>query len=260
MQSLYDFKVKNIRNSIERETTKGWSFNATISEVYLVAINLGGIGDYDVSGHMIRVEENDLILFPPRTARKCVTDEFAPWHFISIGFDMEYADGSELVVKDKPVVIHNVSRQIIELFKKINNAWNNRQKFYKPLCSAYMQEIMCYVAEHNETVAYTPGHYEKIEKIKKYIGENYTKTLSVEELAMIADLSPSHFRKIFREIVGMSATKYAINLRINKAKDLLVSGSANVSEAAFQSGFKDIYYFSTMFKKITGENPSKYLK
>lgn len=260
MQNLYDFTVTRVSSSIERETTKGWSFNATISELYLVAINLGGIGEYDVSGHMIKVKENDLIMFPPRTARKCVTDEFAPWHFISVGFDIEYAEGSELIVKDNPIIIHNVSRQIIDLFKKINTAWKNRSKLYKPLCNAYVQEIMCYVAEHNEAVAYNPSHYAKIEKVKKYISDNFTNNITVEELAAIVDLSPSHFRKVFREIVGMSATQYTIYMRINKAKDLLVSGSANVSEAAFQSGFKDIYYFSSMFKKITGENPSKYLK
>ena len=260
MQNSYDFTVKSIRNSIERETTKGWSFNATISECYLIAINMGGIGEYDISGHMIKVVENDLILFPPRTARKCVTDEFAPWHFISIGFDIEYAPESELIVKDEPVVIHNVSRQIIDIFKKLNNAWNTRSKLYRPLCNAYMQEILCYVAEHNEAILYNLGHYEKIEKVKKYINDNFTRTLTVDELSEIAGLSTSHFRKIFREIVGMSATQYAIYMRINKAKDLLVSGSANVSEAAFQSGFKDIYYFSSMFKKITGDNPSKYMK
>lgn len=259
MKSLYDFNVKRVYNSIERETTKGWSFNATISERYLMAINLGGIGEYDVSGHMIKVVENDLIIFPPRTARKCVTDEYAPWHFISIGFDIEYAPESELVVKDSPVVIHNVSRQIIDIFKKLNNAWNTRSKLYRPLCNAYMQEILCYVAERNDAVGYNPNHYAKIEKIKNYISKNFTKSISVEELADIAELSTSHFRKIFREIVGMSATQYAIYMRINKAKDLLISGSANVSEAAFQSGFKDVYYFSAMFKKITGENPSKYL-
>ncbi len=260
MQNSYDFTVTHILNSIERETTKGWSFNANISDRYLVAVNLGGIGEYDINGHMIKVVENDLILFPPRTARKCVTDEFAPWHFISIGFDIEYKEGSELIVKDEPIVIHNVSRHITDIFKKIVNVRNTRSRFCNPLCNAYMQEILCYVAEHNEALSYNPSHYEKMEMIKKYITENHTKNLSVEELAAIAQLSPSHFRKIFREIVGMSATKYAIYMRINKAKDLLISGSANVSEAAFQSGFKDIYYFSAMFKKITGENPSKYLK
>ena len=260
MQNSYDFSVTHVYNSIERKTTKGWSFNATISEHYIIAINLGGIGEYDISGHMIKVVENDLILFSPRTARKCVTDEFSPWHFISISFDIEYGEGSELIVKDEPVVIHNVSRQISELFKKINNARKSRSKIYRPLCNAYIQEILCYVAEQNEAVAYNPVHYAKIENVKKYINDNFTKNISVDELAEIAGLSPSHFRKVFREIVGMSATQYAIYMRINKAKDLLASGTVNVSEAAFQSGFKDIYYFSSMFKKITGENPSKYFK
>jgi len=260
MKGKYDFKVLNVGNVIERETTKGWSFNATISERYIMAVNLGGIGEYDVNGHMIKVVENDVVIFPPRTTRKCVTDEFAPWHFISLNFELEYSDGSERIIENKPLVVHNVSRQIIDNFKKLNNTWNSRSMLYQPLCCAYVQELLCYIAELNEAVSYNPNHYAKIEMVKKYITDNFTKNISVEELAEIAGLSQSHFRKVFREIVGMSATQYAIYMRINKAKDLLISGSANVSEAAFQSGFKDVFYFSTMFKKITGDNPSKYLK
>lgn len=128
------------------------------------------------------------------------------------------------------------------------------------MCRAYVQNILCRLIQINDSIKYNPSHYAKIELVKKCINENFTKNMSVDELADIAGLSPSHFRKIFREIVGMSATQYAIYLRINKAKDLLISGSANVSEAAFQSGFKDVFYFSSMFKKVTGENPSKYLR
>ena len=260
MQGKYSFRVTDVGNAIERETTKGWSFNAVINEKYIMAINLGGIGEYDVNGHTIKVQENDVVLFPPRTTRKCVTDEFAPWHFISVSFELEYDDDSNRIVDDKPLVIHNVSRQIADNFKKIVSVWNSRSNLYMPLCCAYVQELLCYITELNEAVSYNPNHYAKIEMVKKYITDNFTRNISVEELAEIAGLSQSHFRKIFREIVGMSATQYAIYMRINKAKDLLVSGSANVSEAAFQSGFKDVFYFSSLFKKITGENPSKYLK
>ena len=260
MNKFYDFRVSRVRNALERETTKGWSFNDTINERYIMAINLGGIGEYDINGHILKVVENDVVLFPPRTTRKCATDEYAPWHFISIGFDIEYREGSELLVEDKPLVIHNVSRQIIDIFKKMINVWGIRSKFYQPLCCGYVQEILCHLMELNEAVLYNPNHHAKIELVKKYISDNFTKNITVDELAEITGLSQSHFRKVFREIVGMSATQYAIYMRINKAKDLLISGSANVSEAAFQSGFKDIFYFSSMFKKITGDNPSKYLK
>ncbi|HHV97854.1 MAG TPA: helix-turn-helix transcriptional regulator [Clostridiaceae bacterium] len=53
---------------------------------------------------------------------------------------------------------------------------------------------------------------------------------------------------------------YTYYIKINKAKDLLLSGECNVSEAAFSVGFENVHYFSRTFKKITGVNPSKYLK
>ncbi len=51
-----------------------------------------------------------------------------------------------------------------------------------------------------------------------------------------------------------------INLRIENARDLLLSGEVNVTEAAELSGFEDIYYFSTLFKKKTGTTPTQLLR
>ena len=260
MEDSYDFYVTKVFHAIERKTTKGWSFNATVRNEYLLAINLGGVCYYDINGRNVKICENDLVFFPPRNVRKCTTDEFLPWHFISIGFELKHLDGSDYIMEDMPMVIRNVHRQVIDKFKKIVNTWNSKPKAHHTMCRTYIQDILCRLIQINDSIKYNPNHYSKIELVKKYINENFTRNLSVEELAGISGLSPSHFRKIFREIVGMSATQYAIYLRINKARDLLVSGSANVSEAAFQSGFKDVFYFSSMFKKVTGENPSKYLR
>lgn len=260
MGADHNFVVTEIQNVIERETTKGWSFNTGLSDRYIMAINLGGIGEYDVNGQIIKVCENDVVLFPPRTARKCITDEYRPWHFISIGFCVKGLEGEEYVLDELPVVTRNVNRNTVSLLKKLSQTWSGKSSVHDLLCRTYLQEVLCNLIQINEAIAYNPAHYEKIEHIKNFINENYMKTLTVEELAAEAGLSQSHFRKIFREIVGMSATQYAINLRINKARDLLISGSVNVSEAAFLSGFNDVYYFSSMFKKVTGENPSKYLK
>ena len=51
-----------------------------------------------------------------------------------------------------------------------------------------------------------------------------------------------------------------MNLRIENARDLLLSGEVNVTEAAQLSGFDDIYYFSTAFKRKTGFAPTKLLR
>ena len=51
-----------------------------------------------------------------------------------------------------------------------------------------------------------------------------------------------------------------MDLRIENARDLLLSGEVNVTEAAHLSGFNDIYYFSSLFKRKTGYSPIQLLK
>lgn len=260
MQDLYKFVVTDIHHVIEREATRDWKFSTAAIGKYIALVNLGGIGEYTINGNSFKVYENDVVLFPPHTDRLCSTDENSPWHFISIAFELKDFEGNDYVIKDCPMLIKGVGRKLADIFKDISAVWSSRPVAYYSLCCAHVQEMLCRLVQLKDAFISNPGHFEKIEIVKKYINDNYTKNISVDELADISGLSQSHFRKVFREVVGVSATQYAINLRINKAKDLLISGAANVSEAAFQSGFKDIYYFSSMFKKVTGENPSKFLK
>jgi len=86
--------------------------------------------------------------------------------------------------------------------------------------------------------------------------EHYDRTYSVDELAKRADLSPSHFRTMFKQATGMTATSYQQHLKISKATEFLSSGEYNVTEAARATGFRDVYYFSHLYKKLTGSNPS----
>jgi len=92
------------------------------------------------------------------------------------------------------------------------------------------------------------------------IQENYQKNFSIEELTQYSGLSPSYFRRLFKKATGLTPLQYQNYIKINKAKDLLLSGECNVSEAAFSVGFDNVHYFSRIFKKIAGVNPSHYLK
>ena len=261
MNKDYDFTVTNVGFAINRKCTMEWRLiNPTLGHYVVVYIVSGG-GEFLLDGEGLRGETNDVFLFPPGTPRTSKFDEGNPWHFISISFDVCRPDGSPYSFDGViPMVTHNVNAHLLSAFKKVDKNWSNKSKLYMTICRTAVQDILCQLFSINDAVSHNPTHYAKIEAAKQYINNNYMRSVSVEELANYVELSPSHFRKVFREIVGVSATQYAIYLRINKAKDLLISGSANVSEAAFQAGFKDIYYFSAMFKKVTGENPSKYLR
>ncbi|WP_281287048.1 helix-turn-helix domain-containing protein [Paenibacillus hemerocallicola] len=92
------------------------------------------------------------------------------------------------------------------------------------------------------------------------MAENYSKNYSVDEICQMIGYSTSHFQLIFKKVTGITIIQYQNEIKIKKARDLLQYGNCNVTEAALQVGFNDMNYFSRLYKKMTGHNPSEYLK
>jgi AraC-like DNA-binding protein len=80
--------------------------------------------------------------------------------------------------------------------------------------------------------------------------------LTVETLTNISGLSPSRFRALFNEYIGISPIKYIERLKIDRAYSLLKSGDLSVSEVAYMIGINDPAYFTRFYKKITGRKPT----
>lgn len=101
-------------------------------------------------------------------------------------------------------------------------------------------------------------HKDVIYKAIDYMKRNYSNKLTLEETAAYINLSPSYFSKVFKEELGCSFNTYLNELRIEKSKAILLSGSASIVEICDLVGFEDQSYFTKVFKKITGVTPGKY--
>lgn len=91
----------------------------------------------------------------------------------------------------------------------------------------------------------------------KYIEQNLSSSLKIDEIAAMVYLSPDYFRRLFRETTGLSPIEYINKLRISKAAKLLSAQKLTVSEAAELVGIYDVNYFSRLFRSIMGYSPSK---
>ena len=95
---------------------------------------------------------------------------------------------------------------------------------------------------------------------RQFMEEHYDQQITLEQLAKLSFLNPVYFSTIFKKETGVSFTAYLVKLRMDKACELLKTGSVTVAEAAAQVGYQDVRYFSRMFSKSVGIKPKEYKK
>lgn len=92
----------------------------------------------------------------------------------------------------------------------------------------------------------------------KYIQENFSKPISINQLAENVSLSPSYFIKMFKKTANVTPTEYIISVRLANAKQLLTETNLTISQIAEHCGFNDASYFSYYFKKRFEMTPKEY--
>ncbi len=80
----------------------------------------------------------------------------------------------------------------------------------------------------------------------------------MKELAKQYNVGYSYFRQMFKKYTGVSPGQYHLQLRLIRAKELLISTNKSIKEISYEQGFQSIYYFSNLFKKKEGMNPSEF--
>lgn len=100
----------------------------------------------------------------------------------------------------------------------------------------------------------------RIRQVLLHIRSHLAETLSLEELASIAGLSPAHFHKQFSRIVGEPVNRHVTRLRMEKARELLVGTNWPVQQVGTASGYPNPSHFGWLFRKWTGMSPGAYKK
>ena len=98
----------------------------------------------------------------------------------------------------------------------------------------------------------------EILKVKDFIRTNINREIKVSEAAAYINMSESYFSHFFKKETGISFIDYVNNQKIDKAKEMLLQTDNKIYEVAASMGFKNVNYFSMLFKKISGRSPNSY--
>ncbi|WNR42834.1 response regulator transcription factor [Paenibacillus roseipurpureus] len=103
-------------------------------------------------------------------------------------------------------------------------------------------------------------HKKSVDFIVAYVHEHYAEEIRLQELAEKLYISRNYLSNIFRNATGETFNDYVTRVRIEKAKKLILQGNLMVYEIAEAVGYKNVSYFTTLFKKQTGRSPSEFSK
>ena len=121
----------------------------------------------------------------------------------------------------------------------------------------YFQRVLKKVGERRKM---EEGYSAKIRKAMNYIYEHYTENLFLKNIADALDISANYLCTIFKKETGMKVIEFVNQVRIEKAKDLVINTNSTAAMVGEMVGFSDTAYFCTVFKRYTGETITEYRK
>ncbi len=98
----------------------------------------------------------------------------------------------------------------------------------------------------------------QIKPATDFIGQHFNEQITLEDVARSAHLSVSRLSHIFKEQTGLTIVDYITNVRIEYAKELLISTNKNCTEICFDAGYNNQSYFTRTFKDVTGMTPRQF--
>lgn len=138
----------------------------------------------------------------------------------------------------------------------------NEPSLISQLAPLIMQEIAIRLikGEHGLTLRHlvtlgTPSH--QIAKVMTWLKLNFSESLSMDDLAAKAHMSPTTFRQHFRAIAGMSPLQYQKNLRLQEARQLMMNNNLDAGSAAVRVGYESASQFSREYSRLFGEPPHR---
>lgn len=99
------------------------------------------------------------------------------------------------------------------------------------------------------------AHSQAVERVLQTMRTQLSEPLSLEEMAEIASLSPFHFNRTFRSIIGIPPGEFLAVLRMDAAKRLVLTTSLSVTDVCFELGYASLGTFATRFKELIGLSP-----
>lgn len=230
-------------------------------DLWYVTAGRGWISD---SKNETEITNGDCLLLRKGVPYRSWHDAEQPLSFIAIHFHFldDAGEPLELAEREHPPFVRKIAVPGLfrELLSRAIDSYRDKQP---EQAAAWLQTALMEV-ERQDTTDWPAGplgeQAQKIREICRRIRAHPGRRVRVEELAAELYVTPEHFSRVFRQLMGISPRTFLIRTRMEAAQNLLMNSAHSIGRVAELLGYENAFYFSRQFRSQVGLSPSDFRK
>lgn len=227
----------------------------------LLIFCIDGEGTLEAGGRSSTVSGGDLVLLPAQTPHHYRANQGDPWTIYWCHFSGEQAAAYVRLIAESGQLQFSISNRL-KLIRDFQSLLSARETGYRELpfihAANLLKQILSFIALQRRYSQHTAASGFDIQIIEETMKANLDKTLTLDDLASVCNLSKYHFSSKYRAATGYSPIKHFLHMKIEAACQLLDTTNMRISTVSEAVGYDDPLYFSRIFRKITGLSPKDY--
>ncbi len=242
---------------------QGWGFCSHTHEYYQLLYVLSGEGVFVIDGQKKPFSKNDCLFIKPSQEH-----EFISEHKGNVTmFDMKFILKGNMVSYCEKLgnFFHIESDSFLRYLEGVYNEAIDKKPFYKEALNCRFQQAIIYILRQNfhendedEFFTDTSNFSEASKKLDEYLKNNYSKFISLDDIAIGIGYSKIYLCQIFKKDSGKTVMRYLFEMRLDKAKKLLTDTDDSLEIIAYNSGFRSLPHFNRAFSSRFKISPGKY--
>ncbi|WP_112179391.1 MULTISPECIES: AraC family transcriptional regulator [Paraliobacillus] len=267
-QSIFYQAMYEILNVECLDCKPGWQFEEKTIDHHTIFFIVKGKGEIVINKQLMTMSQKNIFILLPGMKVEAYNTNESSLELYRLSFEIfrisEKTNQYRVYEKDTtfpkegqiPLELHG---SLIRLMELLIESWHSTIKSQQFKGQIYLREIINEIL-NNDFLMTNESTTRSFEQSIKHIQNMYHSELRLDKLSRLAGMHSTYFSSQFKKKIGKGPIEYITDLRMNRAKELMLFSNDKIRDIARMVGYNDEFYFSRRFKAKQGMAPTVYIK